>query len=280
MVDRRRTQIAAASSAGMNSPNNRVRPPNDPWRELNNGGSSAGCLSVYLSDSLSALPVRGVALAANNKSDPNIETATYGLFSTCSRDMRASAVRRGLTYVFFITRWKSERVITGFYRLSWYAPGTLHGPVADYCLAASEQRFVFPPVRMPDLPKAVRAEVSRPFRLFKLLRDDHSEVLYRELTSRPDATAKYLQEIDRLERFNLFRSGYRYVAWKQKEPFDWSRAVLYLKSSQSRHSGQRPPKNSTPTNQWRCTKCRNETVNKALLKICPHCGAPGSLEPR
>ena len=52
----------------------------------------AGFLSFYLRDELSALAVRGVTLPGNNKSDPNLETGTYGLFSICCQSMRAGIV--------------------------------------------------------------------------------------------------------------------------------------------------------------------------------------------
>src|SRR5258708_36321714 len=67
-----------------------VIPPNPPWRELNPTMPLEGYVSYYLSDDLSGLPVRAVTLLRNNKSDPNLETKTYGLFSTCGHGMRAS----------------------------------------------------------------------------------------------------------------------------------------------------------------------------------------------
>src|SRR5450631_819859 len=56
-----------------------VRPPSPPWREIAIRRPPTGYLSFYIADDLSRLPVRAVTLPGNNKADPNLETATYGL---------------------------------------------------------------------------------------------------------------------------------------------------------------------------------------------------------
>lgn len=255
-----------------------IKPPNPPWESLNNDAVTEGCISVYLSDPLSRLPIRGIALTSNNKSDPNIETASYGLFSTCSRAMRSSAVNRRLRYLFFMTRWKGERVITGYYRLAWFSPGALDGAPTDYCLAADEIRFVSPPIRPRDLPRSIYLEISKRFRLFKLLNSKISSQLYQLISTMPDATDQYRAEVDRLERFNLFRSGFRYIAWKQREEFDWTLAEKYL-SGPPKKSGKSAVKNSSPSDMWLCSACGGRIHNKALLKRCPNCGEIATLKP-
>src|SRR5438309_11963638 len=95
-------------------------PPAPPWKELNNR-PGAGYLSIYYSDDLSALPVRFVTKVGDNKSDPNLETLTYGLFSTCSPSMRSGFVKRSAQYIFFATLRPVGRVLTGFYSVRWYA---------------------------------------------------------------------------------------------------------------------------------------------------------------
>lgn len=98
-------------TAASGTPAPDVIPPRPPWRDLVPNESADSYLSFYLPDELSALPVRGITLPANNKSDPNLETQTYGLFSTCSHVMRASIVARRCPYIFFLTRqprWTSE----------------------------------------------------------------------------------------------------------------------------------------------------------------------------
>src|SRR5688572_1746046 len=117
------------------------RPPARPWRELNPLLAAGGYLSYYYSDVLSPVPVRGVTLPANNKSDPNVETLTYGLFSTCGHSMRASIVANRVPYIFFVTNRGGQRILTGYYRLRWYAPGPLQRRPADYALAAEHGRF-------------------------------------------------------------------------------------------------------------------------------------------
>ena len=57
---------------------------------------------MYLPDDLSRLPVRHITRPHDNKSDPNIETGTYGLFSTCEHQMRSGIVNRGAQYIVFM----------------------------------------------------------------------------------------------------------------------------------------------------------------------------------
>ena len=66
-----------------------VRPPAAPWSPLRVEQPSTGYLSMYLADNISRLPVRHITRPRDNKSDPNIETGTYGLFSTCEHQMRS-----------------------------------------------------------------------------------------------------------------------------------------------------------------------------------------------
>ena len=85
----------------------------------------------------------------------------------------------------------------------------------------------------------------------------------------------YLSEVDRLERFQSFHSGYRYVSWQQREPFSWDMAFQYLEPS--------PPSgavsNQSATGSWRCSDCEQFVINQALLKRCPFCGSMGTLRP-
>lgn len=77
-----------------------VRPPNPPWIPLEPGDGSISALSFYYSDPNSDIPVREVTRADDNKADPNLETMTFGLFSTCERGMRAGIVRHGIEFLF------------------------------------------------------------------------------------------------------------------------------------------------------------------------------------
>ena len=255
-----------------------ARPPNPPWLELDPFQPPEGFLSFYLSDDLSALPVRGVTLAGNNKSDPNIETGTYGLFSTCAHGMRASVVRNRYGYLFFTTRKGSGRVLSGYYRLRWYAPGTLNRRPPDYALAADEVRFIHPGVALAELPKPIKDVAARAFRIYKHVDAQTTAGLLRVLRARRDRTADYVREIERLERFNLFRTGYRYVAWKQAESFGWDLAERYLRRTPpSENRLAHAASTTSATGQWQCSACNSITRNRALLKRCPECGALDTL---
>src|SRR3954471_24861893 len=96
--------------------------------------SEGGYLSFYYSDDISPLPVRWVTKPGDNKADPNLETGTYGLFSTCSLSMRSGVVKRKIGIIFFCTRTKAGRELTGFYEPRWFTQGPLGQ--RDYCLAA------------------------------------------------------------------------------------------------------------------------------------------------
>lgn len=99
-----------------------LAPPVGVWTPLGDESGGAGYLSVYLSEPLARYPIRHVTKNANNKSDPNIETGTYGLFSTCERPMRRKIVREGRRNLFFLADYKRRgRALTGYYDLAWFA---------------------------------------------------------------------------------------------------------------------------------------------------------------
>jgi hypothetical protein len=247
-----------------------VRPPSPPWREIAIRRPPTGYLSFYIADDLSRLPVRAVTLPGNNKADPNLETATYGLFSTCERLMRAGIVARGIEYIFFLTNPKSAgRRLTGYYRLRWYYEHAR----GDFAVAATEQHFVMPALSPSDLFPALRSLVFSHFRGYKSVDAEATAALLEALHARPDATTDYLGEIDRLERFNAYHTGNRH--WNSKQPFSWEVARGYLRT------GIEPAakSNVSPTNQWRCKQCSAVVYNRALLRSCPHCQGLGTLEP-
>jgi hypothetical protein len=98
-----------------------VRPPNEPWRELPTEQSPGGFLSFYYADHLSELPVRGVTLPQTTRATQILKTKSHGLFSICGHGMRAGVVKRGCRYIIFMTRQQGRRVVTGYYRIRWYA---------------------------------------------------------------------------------------------------------------------------------------------------------------
>ena len=253
-----------------------VRPPVAPWSSLRVEQPSTGYLSMYLADNLSRLPVRHITRPRDNKSDPNIETGTYGMFSTCEHQMRSGIVNVGAQYIFFMCQSGGRRVVAGYYRLAWKAPGTLHtAKKADFVLAADDVHFVDPPIPIGELPEPLAAVAGTGFRLSKRIDSVHTQALVSILRARPNAIADYLSEIDRLEQFQSFHSGYRYVTWQQQEPFSWDMASRYLEPS----TDVRVVPNKSTTGFWRCVDCKQFISNQALLKRCPFCGSMGTLQP-
>lgn len=194
-------------------------PPNRPWRVLAICKASGGYLSYFYSDELSSLPLRAITRVGDNKVDPNLETKTYGLFSPCNKMMRKSIVNRGCRYIFFITKRKGVRALTGLYLVKWYAPVTQNAD--DFCLAADRIWFVENPIPLREVDKACCTNVSRPFRTCLRLNTKECIQIEKFLKCRPNITKSYLAEIDRLERFNLKYGGYKYVTAKRKNSYSW-----------------------------------------------------------
>jgi len=218
-----------------------VKPPNPPWVPLVAGDGSVAALSFYYSDPQSIIPVREVTRPDDHKADPNLETMTYGLFSTCERAMRAGIVKRGIERVFFCTsRSGGVRVLTGYYRIGWYYKSPLirgyskrkrKRPLDHYALAAKESKFVSPGFKLGDRVlriylKGVRLNTG--FRTFKYIGSRTAERLLRLLQDTPDASAQHLSEIQRLEKLNMETSGYAYPVRRMKSGFSWDLAPTYL----------------------------------------------------
>lgn len=206
-----------------------VMPPNPPWQELNPSADAGGYISFYISDDLSRLPMRAVTKPGDTKADPNLETFTYGLFSFCGHQLRSGVVTRRYPHLFFATSWKRQRVLTGYYHIYWYAP-VVSDKRPDFCLAADNVRFVAEPVPLTEVDRICGINVARPFRNMLLLSEAECKRIARLINDRPDATAAYKEEIDRLERFNLKHGGYRYFRRKQKDKFSWDLAKSRLKA--------------------------------------------------
>jgi hypothetical protein len=237
-----------------------------------------GYVSYYLADDLSRWPVRAVTRIKDNKSDPNLETGTYGLFSTCEQKMRSGIVACDARLLFFVTRPRgAERHLVGMYELGWWAPGSLHQRTRDFALAASAMRFI-DPVPLDRLPGSLAPRISGKWRLFIRLDSQDAKALARYVRAQPDQTVHYLGEVDRVERVNRFHSGYRYPTWRRSDPWTWDDASRYLKPA---IADPKAPKirNSSPTGWWRCAQCGNTTENAALLKACPQCHELDTLRP-
>lgn len=252
------------------------RPPNSPWVALLPKNPAAGAVSFYYSDPLARVPIREVTRPGDNKSDPNLETGTFGLFSTCERQMRASVVNKGLPYVFFVTRRGGQRVLTGYYKIGWYSESVLSPRGADFALAASEIHFIEEPIPLARVRGGLGEHLRSRFRTFLRVDENQTEHLLHLIHERENATDVYLSEIDRIERFNEFHTGYR--CWGRKQPFSWEDAVAFLSSGDAGVTANKVL-NASPSGLWRCESCGAIHENKSLLKLCQACGKPGTLVP-
>lgn len=254
------------------------RPPNDPWKELPaDHAASGGFLTVYYSDDLSRLPVRFVTKPGDNKADPNLETLTFGLFTTCNRALRSSVVRKFYPYIFFVTNHSAGRVLSGYYRIRWYAQSVFEG-MNDICLAADRSRFIDPPIPVGEVDRRCKTALANAFRGFRILSPHTCRKILALVNRHRDATSAYVEEIDRLEHINLKYGGYRYIGWKQREKFSWALAAKYFKQGASTEVRDRVL-NTSPTGRWSCTNCGAMVNNASLLKRCPECAALASLRP-
>ena len=216
-----------------------VRPPHKPWIPLRPGRATNAALSFYYSDPRSVIPVRQVGRKNDNKSDPNLETMTYGLFSTCERGMRSGIVKRGIQYLFFCTNRKKGRVLTGYYKIGWFHKGPeIIGysgggglVLPDYMLAASEGKFVNPGFPLGELTGYLNGvRLDKRFRTFRYINDQTAGLLLKLLLETPDATKDYLSEIKRLELLNQKGSskGLVYENWGRNAGFSWADAPHFM----------------------------------------------------
>ena len=259
-----------------------ARPPGPPWTPLVEAEPPTGYLSVFYSDDLSPLAVRHVTRPGDCKSDPNLETGTFGLFSTCEPTMRSAVIHKRTSYLFFVASRREAgcRVLVGLYHLAWWCAGPLNGARPDVCLAADHMRFVHPPVRLRDLPEPSRSVAMRQFRTCCPVDHRVTAQLMQVLVARAVRTADYATEIDRLERFNAFHTGFRYPGWKQMEPFTWDLAPQFLRPPHPNVLGrQRVVLNTSQTGAWRCVACGAVSMNRSRLRRCPECKELATLEP-
>ncbi|WP_176387276.1 rubredoxin-like domain-containing protein [Leucobacter sp. 7(1)] len=246
----------------------------DPWRELADTGR--GYLSVYFSDPLARWPVREITRPGDNKSDPNIETGTYGLFSTCEPSMRNRIVHDGAATVFFLTtrRRHQGRVVSGYYHVGWYTEGTQGAVNRDYALGAETMRFI-DPILVSDLPEPLSMICGAQFRTMKPIDPAATSALRKLCDERPDRTTEYLNEVARVESFARARSGYAYPSWGRESGFTWQDAADYYQTDTEL---SKVP-NSSKNRKWRCRECGYVIKSGALLKKCPLCKQMATLVP-
>jgi hypothetical protein len=251
-----------------------ARPPASPWQPLNDTGR--GYLSVYFSDPIARWPVREITRPGDNKSDPNIETGTYGLFSTCEPGMRNRIVQDGAATIFFLTTRQSGqgRVLSGYYHVGWFTEGTQGAVNRDFALAADNVRFI-DPISTRNLPEPLSATCSAPFRTMKPLDQQTVEALRTICDNAVNRSGRYLAEVQRVERFAKTRSGYAYPSWGRENGFTWADADEYYQND----SDLSKVPNSSKTKKWRCRECGYVIKSGALLKKCPLCKQMATLVP-
>jgi len=263
------------------------QPPGLPWRELHPNFAAHSYLCFYYTSSFSGRAVRDVNRVVANvsgghvadcKVDPNWETGTFGLFSTCQQAIRRGAVNNRSPYLFFFgdhAAASRERGVAGYYRLRWYAEGGTYA--GDFCLAADKLHFVERPISFAEVNAHLGTKLSnRVPRLSMKLSTTESLGLLAMLEQQPDATAAYIREVRRLEQINArISGGLKYVNFGRTTSFTWDAAKdiksLGIASTRTRS------RNSTPENRWWCASCHATHVSRALLKLCPTCGEHGTL---
>jgi hypothetical protein len=264
------------------------RPPGFPWQELRPNANAESYLCFYYVSPFSAYPVRDVnrivssgngGFVADCKVDPNWETGTFGLFSTCQASIRCGVVNRRSPYLFFFGDHASdgERGVTGYYRLRWYAHGGMYD--GDYCLAAEKTHFVKRAISFADVNQRLGTSLSgRVPRLSIKLSPTQSKNLIEMLEAQPDATDSYVSEVSRLEEINARNAnGLRYVNFARRDSYSWT--SIENISGVGMPSDQKRQKNSGSTNAWRCDSCKMISLSRSLLKLCPNCQGLGTLRP-
>jgi hypothetical protein len=202
-----------------------IRPPNPPWQELNAPANAGGYLSIYYSEDLSRLPIRWVTKPGDTKSDPNLETLTYGMVSFCGYQTRPGVVTKKYPHLFFATSRKGERGLTGYYHIGWFT-NAVSNKERDFCLAADTAHFIENPIPLTKVDRICGTNVSQWFRTVRLLSGVECIKMLKLIYRRPNAISAYLEEID------LVHGGYRYFRRHQKEKFSWNIAAQYLKEVQ------------------------------------------------
>jgi hypothetical protein len=147
-----------------------------------------------------------------------------------------------------------------------------------FALPPMRRKFIANPIPLREVDQKCGTQVSQRFRGARLLTHQECSDLLGLIRAHPDATNRYLSEIDRMERFSLRFTGYRYPTFKKTDKFSWETASPDLLTLEQEHK-QRVP-NASPSGLWICVDCGRIIRNKALLKRCPQCGKVGTLIPK
>ena len=199
------------------------------WQTFPNR-SQTGRLVYYYSNQKAALPVRDVQKSWDEKADPNLETMTYGVFSTCTPIGRKNAFEHGDEFLFFYTNWGGTRIVTGYYEIGSYLVtgfinrlGSITYHFSDYAFLARNSHFV-----KIGIPLGVHGEkrwervrvrdtgiIGYGYRTTQQISSAETKILKGMLDAQDDATGDYVREIHRLEKENVSKYGARYPTFQQ-----------------------------------------------------------------
>ncbi len=253
-----------------------MRPPKPPWKRHKRNGEADSAIMTYYSSELSRLPIRAVERldkgAPDNKQDPNLETRTFGLFSTCKRKLRSGIQSQKRPNLFFVTNTGEGRAITGYYEIGWYAP--IPDLQRDIALAADVAYFVEQPIPIDKANKQCGTELSSSARSLKYPSPTSSRLLKRLLKKQPNALNEYVAETRRVETLLLARTGFTNKNLRRDSHFTWEDAKpifvdMALPATENLST-------DSPTNEWHCVKCSKRHISRRKLALCPNCNAPGA----
>jgi hypothetical protein len=277
--------------------------PNSPW--VKSEARPTGRLIYHYSADFARLPCRDVTKLADtispdgvrradNKSDPNLETLTFGMWSTCDQQYRQTIGDQAGRYLFFRTNWPTPNhpVLTGFYYVGWYLdswyvapPGRSRGArvVTDRFLAAQEAHFVAKPIPIADAADLIgydSADLRR--RSVIEFEPNDAAALRNLLLEQPDHTKAFLDEIRRLEYCNLASTGRRYVNWDRTQGFSW----LLAKPCVDLAARPRPSNvvqaawgHGVKNGVWACDGCQRTIASPRPIKLCSQCSDGGCFLP-
>lgn len=279
-----------------------------PWTEIDQDEGAGGMVSTIHSSKLASLPVRDITrldqnfklnALADNKSDPNIETMTFGVFSTCEMRPRKKFVEDGRRYLFFRTKWQGQNSIIGYYDVKWHlssqAPryiqkGKRIDVVHEEMLAATHCHFVAKPVPLSQLADIVdqeeKALAGRAIQPLKLSAAEALE-LKALLDEQPDASEQYLEEIERLEEYQRANhNGIAYLNWPRKNGFSWVEARRPIEQAgiqdwEERKTQWNENGEELARNWWMCESCDTRMESHHTIKFCntEACHAGGPIRP-
>ncbi len=191
-------------------------PPDVVWQPIEFSGATQGKLCYFLCAQSSHLPIRDVLNEQKKgiKREPNYETQTYNLFAESNQRHVRAAVKAGCRYVFFVTRYKGKLswcwnryMVVGYYELDGWAP------VGDrWAVRASHVRFVaaedaFPVTRQTCFDWGTTYGSLR--YLMQRFEGERLDRLLDHLQAKPDATASFVHETERL--YTIFKSQKRFI---------------------------------------------------------------------